>query len=440
MDAVTYDSGTASTETTRSLSEFYWGTAASATQTEGAAPASNWAVWERAGRVPPSENGNGFWTRFREDFEVLSGLGLRHHRLSLEWARIEPWPSRRDPAAVEHYREVLRAGKEKGMAIWVCLHHFTLPQWFEDEGGFLNRRATDRYWKRHVAFVAETFGDHVFGWKPINEPQAYVAGAYLLGELPPGVRNFEAFERATVGIYEAWRDACEVLGRSKPICTIHNLSPVFPVSEDEAATTLAAALDAFLFGIPLDAFREGIVRLPGRPPVRIRGLEGSSDLFGFSYYSAIGVGKPNSPFDLLSASVPYPPGSEPGPLGYHPWPQGMGIVLDRLANELPGVPLVVSENGIGTRDEDRRVSFLRQSLSQLKQAIDSGIDVRGYFHWTSVDNYEWHHGFDVPFGILDRQRRPKRAAFVLASAVSGGLAESAADSSAERARELGEES
>ena len=123
---------------------FMWGTGASSTQCEGAAPASDWWDWERAGRAPLSGDGNGFATRYAEDFALLAGLGLTHHRLSIEWARIEPEPGEHDATAVAHYRDVLTAARDAGVAPWVSLHHFTLPRWFAADGGFLDRRQPHR--------------------------------------------------------------------------------------------------------------------------------------------------------------------------------------------------------------------------------------------------------------------------------------------------------
>jgi len=133
-----------------------WGTGASSTQCEGGAPASDWWDWERAGRAPLSGDGNGFATRYAEDFAIFAGLGLRHHRLSIEWARIEPEPGVRDAAAVEHYREILQAALDAGVEPWVCLHHFTSPRWFTTAGGFLVEENRTGAWTRHVEFVADT--------------------------------------------------------------------------------------------------------------------------------------------------------------------------------------------------------------------------------------------------------------------------------------------
>jgi beta-glucosidase len=136
-----------------------WGTGASATQCEGAAPASDWWDWERAGHAPLSGDGNAFTTRYSEDFRLLASLGLRHHRLTIDWARVEPEQGRHDQAAVARYRDMLTSAREAGVQAWVCLHHFTLPRWFAEAGGFLAERNLGEFWARHVDFVAETFGD-----------------------------------------------------------------------------------------------------------------------------------------------------------------------------------------------------------------------------------------------------------------------------------------
>src|SRR5580658_5902589 len=135
-----------------------WGTGASSTQCEGAAPASDWWDWERAGRAPVSGDGNGFSGRYAEDFALMAQLGLTHHRLSIEWARIEPDDGVHDQAAIDHYRGVLDAATAAGVTPWVCLHHFTLPRWFAEKGGFLVESNRTAYWARHVDFMERTFG------------------------------------------------------------------------------------------------------------------------------------------------------------------------------------------------------------------------------------------------------------------------------------------
>ena len=387
---------------------FLWGTAASSTQCEGAAPASNWIDWERAGHAPPSGEGNGFATLYADDFRLYAGLGLRHHRLSIEWARVEPEEGRRDPAAVEHYRRVLVAARDAGVEPWVCLHHFTLPRWFADRGGFGSADNRGGAWARHVEFVAETYGDLVAGWKPVNEPVAHAAGGWLGLGLPPGRNDPIEFATQLEGVHLAnFEAALRLRQTGAPTASIHNLSTVHPVGD--GAAPAAAIVDAILWGSWLGATRDGLLHVPTRTPIERGDLAEAFDLVGFSYYSATGVRA-----DL--SLVPFPADAPVSPLGYAIWPEGLRGVLDRLHAELPGRPLLISEFGIGTDndtgEDDERVRYLARGLELVGDA-DDGIDIRGLFHWTGVDNYEWLHGYDVAFGLIDRERVPRQSADVL---------------------------
>ncbi len=380
--------------------DFWWGTAASSTQADGAAPASDWFALERAGKMPISGAGNGFAERYADDFALYAQYGLTHHRLSVEWARIEPEEGRRDDAEVEHTLEVLTAARDAGVSPWVCLHHFTLPGWFtEMGGGFVDDRARSYFWARHVAFCAETFGDLVFGWKPINEPGAY-AGIY-----PHGQKRFDMLGASLLAQRDAWR---ELRGGGKPVATIHNLSPIFTVADTIPADKMRDRIEAMIWGVWMRADRDGVLELPGRAPREVPDLREACDLVGFSYYSATGV-------DAAGAIVPYPPDARVGPMGDAPWSEGLAIVLHRLHDELPGRPLLICEHGVGTDDDDWRCEVLRESLSLVERAVADGLDVRGFFHWTGVDNYEWNHGFDVQFGCFTRDREPRASAALLAS-------------------------
>jgi beta-glucosidase len=387
---------------------FWWGTAASATQAEGAAPASDWIALEHAGLVPRSGSGNGFASRYAEDFALYAEHGLVHHRLSIEWARIEPAEGKRDGEAIEHYRAVLEAAGAAGVAPWVCLHHFTLPGWFTEtgEGGFVDDRARSYYWSRHVAFCAETFGDLVYGWKPINEPSAY-ALIYAQGGRPAAAvdvrKVFDVLGATLLAQRDAWR---ELRGAGQPVATIHNLSPVFVVADTVPAQQTRRLLEAGIWDVWMRADRDGVLELPGRAAREVPDLREACDLVGFSYYSALGVGAEGE-------IVPYPTDVRVGPLGYAPWSEGLGIVLHRLHDELPGRPLLICEHGVGTDDDAWRRDVLAESLQVVEEAIADGVDVRGFFHWTGVDNYEWQHGFRVPFGLFDRDREPRGSAALL---------------------------
>jgi beta-glucosidase len=347
--------------------------------------------------VPPSGDGNGFATRHAEDFALYVEHGLTHHRLSLEWARLEPGPGRRDPAEVERYREVLRSARDRGISVWGTLHHFSLPGWFaDDQRGFLDEAAGLRTWLRHVDWVAETFGDLVHGWQPVNEPVVYAAGGFLLGQLPPGRSDADDFAVALRSIHRAGAEAARLLrGENHPVATIQALSPHFPTDDSAEALATTRLVDDTVWRSWAD-------------PEQLR----QYTHLGFSYYSATAV-------DAAGGFHPYPRGRRPGPLGYVSWVEGLDLVLHRLAEDHPDLPLLVAELGIGTDDEDERVDYLRDAISIVEGAVAEGIDVEGIFFWTGVDNYEWHHGFDVHFGLFDRHRTPRPAAEVVRRAATG---------------------
>ena len=391
---------------------FMWGTGASSTQCEGAAPASNWIDWEREGNAPRSGDGNGFATRYAEDFALYTQLGLTHHRLSIEWARVEPERGVHDPEAIEHYRAVLSSARDAGVAPWVCLHHFTLPRWFGADGGFLVEENRTDAWARHVDFIAETFGDLVAGWQPVNETNYYATAAYRAGGWPPNHDDIDEWFTAMEAIHLATAEAAVRLKQTgAPVSSIFGLSTVEPHDDSEATRTRERRVYEINWDIGLGLFRDGVLRVPRREPVERPDLQGCFDLIGFSYYSAIGVDE--------GRLVPHPAGAPISPLGYGIWADGVGRVLDRLHAELPGTPLLVAEYGIGTDDDEERAAYLLRGLEVTNEAITRGIDVRGFFHWTGVDNYEWLHGFDVSFGIIDADRAVRPSAQVLRAEALG---------------------
>ncbi len=406
---------------------FWWGTGNSSNQCEGAAP-GDWLPWERTGHAPPSGDGNGFASRYAQDFALLAGIGLNHFRLSLEWARLEPAEGSHDQAEVERYRALLGAARDAGISVWLTAHHFTLPAWFAAMGSFGDHRARTYYWRRHVEFLAETFGDLIYGWKPINEPHAYAMCGWLLGVLPPGRRSMAEAARMLVATHLANHEAWLALrSGGKPVATIHNLSPSIAATPADADQRAAATVDELSFGCWIRMIRDGVLELPSLPglpaPERIEDPEfaGAFELVGFSYYNATSV-RANTASTSTSGVIrgPYPPDGKPGPLGYVPWSGGLELVLDRLYTELPGKPLLISEYGVGTGDDAERCQFIREGAEIASDALNRGVDLRGFFHWTGVDNYEWGLGFGTQFGLFGVDREPRPSAQVIARYATAG--------------------
>jgi beta-glucosidase len=306
---------------------------------------------------------------------------------------------------------MLEAARDAGVSIWACLHHFTLPGWFsEDLGGFTDERARGYHWARHVDFMGETFGDLVVGWKPVNEPVAYAAAGWLAGTNPPGRRDprrfFEALEAVHLANHEAWR-----LLRSggRPVATIHSLSPLFATDDSAEARAAHDLADDIIWGSWIRMVRDGVLHLPGRSPIERDDFAGAFDLIGFSYYAARRVAADHT-------QSPYPADAERlNPLGDAAFPDGLRMCLDRLGDELPDRDLLIAECGWGTDasrpgDDEWRAAYLTDCLAHTRDAVADGVPVRGFFHWTAIDNYEWIHGFDAQFGLFDRDRNPKGSA------------------------------
>jgi len=385
---------------------FMWGTGASSSQSEGAAPASNIIENERAGLMPASGTGIDFGTRYAEDFALYRSLGLTHHRLSIEWARIEPAEGEHDPQALGHYRDILQAALDTGITPWVTLHHFTLPKWFADKGGF-SVEANRTYWLRHAEFMAEAFGDLVGGWKPVNETNYYgmISGSPAMGS---------GYDRPTQIVVDqqinlATCEAAMILRQTgKPVASIYGLAGLFAADDKPESAALCQQYIKENFDAGLGLHRDGVFVDKNDTVIERPDLKGCFDLIGFSFYGSFG-------FRDGAIVWRYPEDKPQSPLGYAIWADGLDDVLNRLHAMNLGVPLLVAEYGIGTDDDAQRAEYLTRGLEITHAAMERGIDIAGFIHWTGVDNYEWAHGYDVKFGIIDRDRNPKPSAQVLAA-------------------------
>jgi beta-glucosidase len=198
-------------------------TGASPLGAHGGAPRSDWSGWEAAGRAPASADGNGFATNGAADLALLAERGIAAHRMTIEWARLEPYPGQWDVREEQRYRAILEAGRRAGIAVWVCLHHLSLPGWFsEDERGFLDERMARRVWPAHVDRVASTLGDLVAGWIPIDQPSTYAAAAFRDGTVPPGRTSEDDHRTGLTALRLANREAARLLGGgAAPVACAH---------------------------------------------------------------------------------------------------------------------------------------------------------------------------------------------------------------------------
>ena len=403
--------------------DFAWGVASSAFQAEGGDVPNDWVEWARRGEVPPNP-GNGFWERAEEDFRRVAGLGVRHYRLSVEWSRVEPERGRFDEAALDRYRAICDAAGAAGLVPWVNLFHFTHPCWFAARGGFLEP-ANHGDFLRYAERVGRALSPHARHWHSQNESMIYVFGAYLVAEMPPGLRDGEAavaMTRTVLELHARTYGILKAIDARNRVATIEVYMDWHPEDPADAGNVRAVEhLDRWYNGAYLDALATGVLALPGREPVEIQGLAGALDAYGLNYYNATRIG----PSGVASWSERA--GAPVDAMGRLVHPAGLERGLLRVARALPGTPILVTENGCPTTDEDFRIRYLAAHLAALERARRAGAPVEGWFHWTAVDNYEWRHGFsDARFGLFGfdprtLERTPKKSAHWLQSVISRGI-------------------
>ena len=407
---------------------FLFGTATSATQIEGGCRSSDWFEFARQpGRIKGGDRPDAAcdaWRRWEDDVALQRSLGLGAHRMSIEWARIEPREGEIDRSALDRYREMVGALIEAGIEPMITLHHFTLPAWLAERGGVLADDFAERL-ARFARVAVGALGDVCRRWITINEPNVLAAQAYLLGVWPPAVTSpaaaVRAHHRLLEGHVAAYRAIKDMLGDAAEVGVAHHLRVAEPerpgaILDRAAARTFARVFnDAFatatcegrMYG-PLDA----LVR--GKGGFRVADARGTQDFFGINYYSRdlvrFALDKPEE----LFCSRRVPPGANVNDLGWEIYPAGLGHVVRTWARR-SGVPVYITENGIADAADHKRASFLVEHLTELGRAIADGVDVRGYFHWSLTDNFEWAEGYAPRFGLFEidystQERRARESA------------------------------
>jgi beta-glucosidase len=391
---------------------FLWGTTAASTAVSGAAPASDWFAWERDGHAPRSDEGNGWDREHADDAGLLASLGANAIRVTIEWARCEPAPGRVDHDRVEHERRVLTALRDAGLQPWITLHNGSLPGWFaDDEGGFRDEHARSYFWPRHVDRCAEWFEGLVAGWVPIEDPIGWAVRGHLLGTRPPGRHAPDAAREAIVGAVEANHAAWRLLRGGAPVMCVLGLPTIYAADAD--ARQEAHDWDRVFWGTVLRARREGVLAVPGGGEIERPDMAGAFDLLGIAHDHALRV-------DRTGERTAHPPTARTDATGFAPMPEELGEALRRLAEEAPDTPIVVAANGVATPDDDWREELLRDTFAELHRACADGIDLRGYFHDTGIDGYEWTLGFGGPRGLVDRDRRVKNSGRAFQSLIATG--------------------
>jgi beta-glucosidase len=368
---------------------FVWGVATAAHQIEGGNVNNDWWAFEHdpsSGTAESSGDACDSFHRWPEDIGLVADLGLGAYRFSLEWSRIEPSEGEFSVAALDHYRRMCQACRERGVAPVVTFHHFTTPRWLAARGGWESPDAPDCF-ARFVSRAVLHLGD-VIGWAcTINEPNVVAVMGYTQGDYPPGVKDFKRHLDVNEAMVRAHRLAVDAL-RSGP--------GDFPVG----LTLSMDEMHAEPGGEPVRDMAEEVIENGF-----LRAAAGD-DFIGVQCYTRLRFGP--------EGELPPDPAVPLTQMGTENWPYALAHTVRRAAT-FTGLPVVVTENGIATEDDAERITYLTEALHGLHRCIGEGIDVRGYFVWSLLDNFEWNQGYRPKLGLcsVDRttfERTPKPSA------------------------------
>jgi beta-glucosidase len=401
---------------------FLWGTATSAHQVEGGNSNSDWWEWElRADTTCKESSGKAIehYKHYGRDVALLAGFGFNTYRFSVEWARIEPTEGTFDDSQLDHYRRVVAAVRRNGLIPMVTLNHFTLPIWVAAQGGWLSDR-TPALFERYVRRVVEALGDTVDWYLTINEPGVVSLGYLSVPGFPPGTRGVANWRRATQKLIDGHRLARAAIKELRPAAQV-GLSHSMQEWESNAGGRRAMN---YMRRMSEDVF--------------LRACK-EDDFVGVQTYSRVVLEMPRPIGWLSKAVLAFDPlldyvtsrmlaqqagnnsmvdprkGIRRTQMGYEFRPGAVAATVRRVAELLPGKPIVVTEHGVSTVDDAERVEFITEGLKALHPLIGEGIPLRGYIHWSAFDNFEWASGYAMEFGLIavDRktqERRPRPSA------------------------------
>ena len=370
---------------------FLWGVATSAYQVEGGCDNNDWYEWEKRGKTKSmAGKACDSWNKYPEDHDLAQELGCNAFRLSLEWSKIEPEEGKFSEEAIEHYRKVLQDIKSKGMMRSVTLWHWTLPLWLSKNGGW-HKKHTVKYFTEYCKKVIEELGDEIDQLLIMNEPRLPLNRGYLVGDFPPGKRNPLLFLLARKNMVAAHKMCYEFVKKEKPDLPvgITQFCNDFDYYGFKTASFITEKVEDFYNWY----FYEQ--------------LKGHYDFVGINYYFAVEIKlfPPSIRMQTVDMQITE--------MGWGVFPEGLyEVVMDAWKRYKK--PIYIFENGIANAADDHRTAFIKGHLKKLQQAIVAGANVKGYFHWSLLDNFEWNEAYNMKFGLVEvdfetLERKPRKS-------------------------------
>ncbi len=388
---------------------FYWGSATSAHQVEGNNH-NDWSEWEKANALRLASLAQGkqwpdyilerypsplqeenyisgracdHYNRFCEDFDIAKQLGHNAHRFSIEWSRIEPEEGKFDEKEIEHYRQVIKALRERGLEPFVTLWHWANPVWFAQKGGWLNKDAP-KYFERYVNKIVLSLKDVKF-WITLNEPAVYASLSMIKGTQPPGDKNILKAARTKTNLIEAHKLAYKTIHliSNSALVGVANSVNFFIPHKNKLYNKILVKIISYLEG---GFFRK---------------IEKNIDYVAFQYYRSMETGFKLGGSFLGIIENNLDSGEERTDLGWKVYPEGIYYFLKDLKKY--NLPIYITENGLADVRDEKRAQFIREHLKWVNKAISEGVDIRGYFYWSLMDNFEFVEirGFWPRFGLVE---------------------------------------
>lgn len=411
--------------------DFLWGAATSAHQVEGGTN-NDWTQWEKDNADKLAQGAGKKWekwqqekfpemfdvqnyisgracdhyNRYEEDFDLAKEGGHNAHRFSIEWSRIEPEEGKFDEKEIEHYRQVIQSLKRRNMEPMITLWWWTNPLWIEDIGGWENKK-TKRYFLEYVERIIREFKDEgVKLWIPGNEPGTYIGMSYVRGEHPPMIRNIWRANKAFKNILKAFDEAYDIIHLHQPEAQVglshyaRFMSPKTDKLVDKYMTKLMDYIKNWRFLKTCKKY----------------------DFVGIQYYRA------NSIELKFSESNIWGPVREVdditnwiSDIGWCIYPEGIYYILKKTAEF--GKDIYISENGISAKDDEGREKFLKETIFYIHKSINEGVKIKGYFHWSLLDNFEWDKGYWPRFGLIEvdyktLERKPRKSFYAYSKIIA----------------------
>ena len=393
--------------------DFSWGTATAAHQVEGNNTNNNWYQWEHSfdkngkSRIHNDQK-SGFsvdhWNNYPSDIKLMKDLGTNHYRFSIEWSRVEPSKGFIDQDALDHYRRICDELVNNNITPVATLHHFTHPIWFEEMGAF-EKRENIQYFISFSDTVFKFLNDLVPIWCTINEPAVFVSQGYFNGVFPPGKKDPKLAAIVLRNMLDSHIELYRHLkstpaGKNSKIGIVKNIFQFEPHQRWNIMDwAVSSMLDSVFNSCIINYFKTGDFdfHLPLQARLSFQNPKAIStmDFVGLNYYSHYLVSaRPNikEPFVFLQR-----PNEIQTDMDYSIYPEGFYRALHTIKKL--DVPIYVTENGIADKKDDRRSLFIDRYIYAMYKAMREGVDIRGYFYWTLMDNFEWAEGYDKKFGL-----------------------------------------